>query len=138
MLVGVTRPIGVVEFFFQSPRSTTVTLQLAHGFQCFPGLPGRTDRDRRQVFFYVDDVTGFDITTIALDEDQVDNTSPALNVPSTIKAVLQRLTEETNATTIGPFRVRDSNIRTIGTCRTAVYIPYKYMALALDMNLTVR
>jgi hypothetical protein len=91
IMVYFTSPIGGVGFFFQFTRSIMSTLQVAHGFQSFPGLPGRTDRERRQVFCFVGDVMGVDVTTVAFDEDQVDNTVPGLNAPSTIEAVLQRL-----------------------------------------------
>jgi hypothetical protein len=65
-----------------------------------------------QPLCYVGGVLGVDIHTVAFDEEQL-KTTMAVNVPATIKRVLQLLGEETNKTTSGTFRVGDATVRTI-------------------------
>jgi hypothetical protein len=132
-----SRPIGGVGMFVQHERSATGILEVLHGFRKFPGVPGKTGRDRNQLFCYVDDVLCVDLHTVAFDEQQLETTM-AVNVPATIDRVLQLLGEEPNNETIGPFRVGDATIRTISSTRGAMYIPYQYMPLVLGMELTGR
>jgi hypothetical protein len=108
-----------------------------HGFEKFPGVPGNTGRDRKQIFCYVGDVAGVDLQTIAFDDEKLE-TKSSVNVPSSLELVLQLLGEDTNATTIGPFCVGDANVHTTTSTRGAMYIPYQYMTLVLDMELTGR
>jgi hypothetical protein len=132
-----SRPIGGICMFVQHERSTNGVLEVLNGFQKFPGVPGKTSRERKQLFCYVGDVLGADLRTVAYDEEQLE-TTVAVNVPATIDCVLQLLGEEPNNTTIRPFRVGDANVRTTTSTRGSMYIPYQYMSLVLGMELTGR
>jgi hypothetical protein len=132
-----SRPIGGVGMFVENERSPTGILQVTHGFEKFPGVPGKTGRERKQLFCYVGDVVGVDLQTVVFDEEQLETTS-SFNVPASLDLVLQLLGEEPNATMIGPYCVRSINVRTITSTRGATYIPYQYSALVLDMELTGR
>jgi hypothetical protein len=74
---------------------------------------------------------------VAFNEEKLD-TATAVNAPTSLERVLQLLGEEPNAETIGPFRVCKANVWTITSTRCAMYIPFQYMALVLDMELTGR
>jgi hypothetical protein len=63
-------------------------------------VPGKTGRDRKQLFCYVVDVLGVDLHAVAFDEEQLKMTTAA-NVLANIERVLQLLGEEPNTTTIG-------------------------------------
>jgi hypothetical protein len=132
-----SRPIGGIGMFVQHERSATGVLEVLHGFEDFPGVPGKTCRDRKHLFCYVGDVLDVDLHTVAFYEEQMETTMAA-NVPATIDQVLQLLGEESNNATIGPFRVGDANVRTITSTRGAMYIPYQYMSLLLGIELTGR
>jgi hypothetical protein len=132
-----SRPIGGIGMFVQHERSATGVLKVLHGFQKFPGVPGKTGRDRKQLFCSVGDVLGVDLHTVGFDEEQLETTM-AVNVPATIDRVLQLLGEEPNNATSGPFIAGDANVRTITSTRGAMYISYQYMSLVLGMELTVR
>jgi hypothetical protein len=56
-----SRPIGGVGIFVENERSPTGILQAMHGFEKFPGVPGKTGRERKQLFCYVGDVAGVDL-----------------------------------------------------------------------------
>jgi hypothetical protein len=85
-----SRPIGGVDIFVENKRSPTGVLQVMHGFEKFPGVPGKTGRERKQLICYVGDVAGVDLQTVAFDEEQLETTS-SVNVPSSLDLVLQIL-----------------------------------------------
>jgi hypothetical protein len=87
-------------------------LEVLHGFQKFPGVPGKTGRERKQLFCYVGCVLCVYLRTVEFDDEQLE-TMMSVNVPATIDRMLQLLGEEPNNTTIGPFWVGDANARTI-------------------------
>jgi hypothetical protein len=84
------RPIGGVGIFVENERSLTGILQVMHGFEKFPGVPGKTGRAREQLFCYVGDVTGLDLQNIAFNGEQLKNTS-SVSVPVSLDLVLQLL-----------------------------------------------
>jgi hypothetical protein len=128
-------PIGGVGMFVQHERSPTGILKVLHGFQKIPGVPGKTGRERKQLFCYKGDVVGVDLHKVAFDEEQLETTM-AVNVPETIDRMLQLLGEDPSNTTIGPFRVED--VITITSTRGTMYTPCQYMSLVLGMKLTGR
>jgi hypothetical protein len=132
-----SRPIGGVGMLAENERSPTGVLVVLHGFEKFPGVPGKTGMERNQLFCYVGDVTGVDLQTVAFNEEQLETTA-SVNVPTSLELVLQLLGKYPNAQTIGPYRVGDANIRTITSPRGTMYIPYQYMSLLPDMELTGR
>jgi hypothetical protein len=123
--------------FVQHERSATGFFEVLHGFHKFPGVPGNTSREMKQLLCYVSGVLGVDLHTVAFDEEQLE-TTVAVNVPVTIDRVFQLLGEEPNNATIGPFRVGDANVYAITSTWGSVYIPYQYMSLVLGMELTGR
>jgi hypothetical protein len=132
-----SRPIGGIGMFVQHERTATRVFEVLHGFQKFPGVPGKTGRESKQLFCYVGDVLGVDLHTVAFDEEQLETTM-AVNVPATIDWVLQLLGEEPNNATIGPFHVGDTNVSNITSTHGAMCIPYQYMSLVVGMELTGR
>jgi hypothetical protein len=83
-----SRPIVGVGMFVQHERSPTGILKVLYSFQKFPGVPGKTGRERKQIFCYVECVLGVDLHTVAFDEEQLETTM-AVSVPPTIDRVLQ-------------------------------------------------
>jgi hypothetical protein len=76
--------IGWVGIFVESDHSPTGTLEVLHGFNHFPVVPGKTDRERKKVFSYVGDTIGVDLRTVAFDEEQLEITT-AVNVSASIE-----------------------------------------------------
>jgi hypothetical protein len=76
-----------------------------------------------------------DLHTVTFDKEQLE-TMASVNVPVSLELVLQVLGKEPNAQTIGPYRVGDTNFRTIIGTHRAMYMPYQYMSLLLYMELT--
>jgi hypothetical protein len=61
--------------FVVNERPPIGVLQVFHGFEKLPGVPGKTGRERKQLFCYVGDVTDVDLQTVAFDEEQLETTS---------------------------------------------------------------
>jgi hypothetical protein len=68
ILADFASPVGAIGVFVQGGGSPMGLLQVLHGVQNFPGLPGRPSADRRQTFAYLCEVVGIDAVTIAFDE----------------------------------------------------------------------
>jgi hypothetical protein len=62
-----SRPIGDIGMFMQNERLATGVLEVLHGFQKFPGVPGKTGRERKQLFCYVGDVLCMDLHMVEFD-----------------------------------------------------------------------
>jgi hypothetical protein len=136
LLLDFTRLVGGVVAFVRDTSSPAGILKVLHGFQRFPGVPGKMDQERKQVFCYEGEVTGVDMVTVAFDEEQLDYVS-AVNVPrTTIERVIQLLEEEPSHHTIGPLRVGDTRVRTVTATRSCMYLPFRYMLMVLGQDLT--
>jgi hypothetical protein len=53
--------ISGVGIFEQTNRPPTGILEILHGFQKFPGVPGKIGQLRKQLFCYVGDAMGVDL-----------------------------------------------------------------------------
>jgi hypothetical protein len=137
LMLDFTGLVGGVVAFVEDSRSPTGVLKVLHGFQRFVGIPGRTDKERKQVLCYEGGVTGVDLATVAFDEEQLDYVL-AVNVHRAIEQVVQLLKEEPTHKAIGPLRVGDANVRTVTATRTCMYLPFRYMSLVLGQDLTAR
>jgi hypothetical protein len=137
LLLDFTRLVGGVVAFVRDTSSPAGILKVLHGFQRFPGVPGKTDQERKQVFCYEGEVTGVDMVTVSFDEEQLDYVS-AGNVPRTIERVIQLLEEDPAHHTIGPLRVGEANVRTVTATRSCMYLPFRYMIMVLGQDLTAR
>jgi hypothetical protein len=65
-----SRPIGGIRVFVKDDESAWGHLEVAHGIQPYHGIPGRHTQDRKIPFGFEGDVTGVDISTVALDKAQ--------------------------------------------------------------------
>jgi hypothetical protein len=86
IILDFLRQIRGIGIFVQHERSATGVLKLLHGFQKLPAVPGKTCRERKQLFCYGVNVLGVDSHTVAFDEEQLETTM-AVNVPATIDRV---------------------------------------------------
>jgi hypothetical protein len=50
LLLNFTRMLGGVIAYVEDSRSPAGVLKVLHGFQQFVGIPGQTDKERKQVF----------------------------------------------------------------------------------------
>jgi hypothetical protein len=76
--------------------------QVMNGFDKFPGVPGKTGRDRKQLFCYVGDVAGLDLQTADFNKEQLETTS-SVNVPSSLDLILQLLGRNPIQPRLGPI-----------------------------------
>jgi hypothetical protein len=128
-------PVGAIGFFVHGGGSPTGLLQVLHGVQNFPGLPGRPSADLRQTFAYLVDVVGIDAVTIAFDEECLGTTESV--IPGTHDRVMQLLAEEPSAELLGPFPSTEANTRTVKT-RMAMYLPFDLVSIVLGRDLSAR
>jgi hypothetical protein len=130
------RLIGGIGVFFKDDESASGHLEVAHGIQPYHGIPGRHIQDRKIPFGFEGDVTGVDIPTVALDKSQWKITA-LVNISGTITRTLQILGAEPEDELLGPHKATDANVRTVKT-RGGMYIPFEFMPLVLEKNLTAR
>jgi hypothetical protein len=126
--------VGAIGVFVHGGGSPTGLLQVLHGVQNFPGLPGRPSADRRQTFAYLGDVVGIDAVTVAFDEECLGTTDSVI-VPGTHDRVMQLLAEEPSAELLGPFPATEANTRTVKT-RMAMYPPFDLVSIVLGRDLS--
>jgi hypothetical protein len=136
ILADFASPVGAIRVFVQGGGSPTGLLQVIHGIQNFPGLPGRPSADRRQTFAYLGEVVGIDAITIAFDEECRGITDSVI-VPGTHTHVIQMLAEEPLAELLGPFPSTEANTHTVKT-RAAIYIPFDLVSIVLGRDLSAR
>jgi hypothetical protein len=126
--------IGGLGLFVKDGGSTDGILQLVHGLQLYPGVPGHS-RDQLQNFGYEGDVMGVNVATIAFNEMQLVIIRDVI-MPGTVESVRQLLLNDPTATMMGPFTEDDVNVRTTKT-RAIAYFPFKLMELLLEVDLNV-
>jgi hypothetical protein len=56
----------------EDKRSPTGVLKVLHGFHRFAGVPGKNDKEGKQVLCYKGGVTGVGMVTVDFDEEQLD------------------------------------------------------------------
>jgi hypothetical protein len=135
LMLDFTQLVGEVIAFVEDMRSPTGVLKVLHGFQRFARVPGKPDKERKQVSGYEGGVTVVDMATVAFDEEQLDYVS-AVNVPRTIESIIQVFEEEPTHKMIGPLHVGDADVRTVTATRTCMYLPFRYMRLVLGQDMT--
>jgi hypothetical protein len=136
ILADFASPVGAIGVFVHGGGSPTGLLQVLHGVQNFPGLPGRPSAGRRQIFAYLGDVVGIDAVTVAFDEECLGTTDSVI-VPGTHDRVMQLLAEEPSAELLGPFPATEANTRTAKT-RRAMYLSFDLVSIVLCRDLSAR
>jgi hypothetical protein len=127
--------LGGFCIFVHGGGSPTGLLQVLHGVQNFPGLPGHPSADRRQTFAYLGDVVGIDAVTIAFGEECLGTTESVI-VPGTHDRLMQLLAEEPSAELLGPFLSTEAT-RTVKT-RMVMYLPFDLVSIVLGRDLSAR
>jgi hypothetical protein len=131
-----SRPIGGIGVFVEDDESATGHLEVAHGIQPYHGIPGRHTQDHKIPFGFAGDITGVDITTVALDKAQWEMTA-SVNISGTTARTLQLLVTALDEEVICPHKASDANVCTIKT-QGGIYIPFEFMPIVLGQNLTGR
>jgi hypothetical protein len=128
MLTDFSRTIGGIVVFVPGEDSASGVLRILHSVQSYPGAPG-VSPDRMKTFCLEGDVSGVDIATAALDEQQFAITVDVV-LPGSVDRMLQLLVEEPPKDLFGPYTATNVNARTT-KARSMAYIPYAVMGFIL-------
>jgi hypothetical protein len=128
ILADFRRSDGVLGMCVQDGASPIGVLQLVHGLQSYPGAHG-CSRDHIQSFGYEGDIESMDISTTALNQEQLVFTVDVI-VMDTIECFKPLLTEDPTIVTLGPFFASNARTCTTKTCKDA-YFPFKLCPMHL-------
>jgi hypothetical protein len=112
-------------------------LKLTHGYERYPGVPGKAHQDRRTNFGLEGDVDGTHAFTFTVDRNQLGLTT-YINVPYMLNRHLSLLEGATANDMGGPFAADKANIHTIHTSSATMFIPYELVEVLLGQDFTAR
>jgi hypothetical protein len=111
-------PIRAIGIMAADEGTKTGRLKATHGYERFPGLPGKSHPDRRANFAFEGDVDGTDAYTFAADKNQWGLT-PYVNVPKLMERHLTLMEASPSNNMVGPYVTDEAGVHAIHT-RSAI------------------